>query len=146
MSIYQFPFEVISYWLAAYKLNQVLFKSVSSTPYKLWIGQKPNLTHLRCGGWLLLFMILLINFANWILEAKKKKIISNSLNECKEIVMYNNGKVPYTIIQKYIYFFYFITKYKSQLLENSHYKHILSFYIVLLIIFVINIHLRMICI
>ena len=42
----------ISYWedallTAAYILNHVPSQSVSSTPYELWKGEKPNLKHLR---------------------------------------------------------------------------------------------------
>ena len=35
---------------AAYILNQVPSKSVSSTPYELWIGKKPDLNNLRPWG------------------------------------------------------------------------------------------------
>jgi transposase InsO family protein len=34
----------------AYILNRVSFQSVSSTPYELWKGEKPNLEHLRPWG------------------------------------------------------------------------------------------------
>lgn len=42
----------ILYWgdallTAAYILNQVPSKSVSSTPYELWTGKKPDLNNLR---------------------------------------------------------------------------------------------------
>ena len=42
----------ISFWedalsIAAYILNQVPFKSVSSTPYELWNDEKPNLGNLH---------------------------------------------------------------------------------------------------
>ena len=42
----------ISYWgdallTAAYILNRVPSKSVSSTPYELWTGKKPDLNNLR---------------------------------------------------------------------------------------------------
>jgi len=45
----------ISYWgdallTAAYILNQVPSKSVSSTPYELWTGKKPNLSYFRPWG------------------------------------------------------------------------------------------------
>uniref|UniRef100_A0A2N9EKF5 Integrase catalytic domain-containing protein n=1 Tax=Fagus sylvatica TaxID=28930 RepID=A0A2N9EKF5_FAGSY len=45
----------ISFWgdallTAAYILNRVPFQSVSSTPYELWKGKKPNLEHLRPWG------------------------------------------------------------------------------------------------
>ena len=45
----------ISYWgdallTAAYTLNRVPSKSISTTPYELWIGRKPVLTHLRTWG------------------------------------------------------------------------------------------------
>ena len=45
----------ISYWgdallPAAYILNCVPTKSVISTPYELWTGQKPELGHLRPWG------------------------------------------------------------------------------------------------
>ncbi|CAA7045970.1 unnamed protein product [Microthlaspi erraticum] len=45
----------ISYWgdallTAAYILNLVPSKSVTTTPYELWMGRKPNLTHLRAWG------------------------------------------------------------------------------------------------
>uniref|UniRef100_A0A2N9F6S1 Integrase catalytic domain-containing protein n=1 Tax=Fagus sylvatica TaxID=28930 RepID=A0A2N9F6S1_FAGSY len=45
----------ISFWgdallTAAYILNRVPSQSVSSTPYELWKGQKPNLEHLRPWG------------------------------------------------------------------------------------------------
>ncbi|CAA7035581.1 unnamed protein product [Microthlaspi erraticum] len=45
----------ISYWgdallTAAYILNLVPSKSVTTTPYELWTGRKPNLTHLRAWG------------------------------------------------------------------------------------------------
>ena len=45
----------ISFWgdvllTAAYILNCVPSQSVSSTPYKLWKGEKPNLGHLRPWG------------------------------------------------------------------------------------------------
>ena len=35
---------------AAYILNRVPSKSVTSTPYELWIGEKPNLSNLRPWG------------------------------------------------------------------------------------------------
>jgi transposase InsO family protein len=46
---------LISFWgdallTAAYILNRVPSQSVSSTPYELWKGQKPNLEHLRPWG------------------------------------------------------------------------------------------------
>ena len=46
---------LISYWgdallTAAYILNRMSSKSVSSTPYELWIGKKPDLNNLRPGG------------------------------------------------------------------------------------------------
>ena len=45
----------ISYWgdallTAAYILNRVPSKSVSSTPYELWTGKKPDLNNLRPWG------------------------------------------------------------------------------------------------
>ena len=45
----------ISYWgdallTAAYILNRVPTKLVISTPYELWTGQKPELSHLRPWG------------------------------------------------------------------------------------------------
>ena len=45
----------ISFWgdallSAAYILNRVPSKSVTSTPYELWIGRKPVLDHLRLWG------------------------------------------------------------------------------------------------
>ena len=46
---------LISFWgdallTAAYILNQVPSKSVSSTPYELWIGEKPDLGSLHPWG------------------------------------------------------------------------------------------------
>ena len=46
---------LISFWgdallIAAYILNRVPSKSVSSTLYELWTGRKPNHTHLRPWG------------------------------------------------------------------------------------------------
>lgn len=45
----------ISYWgdallSVAYVLNCVPFKSVSTTPYELWMGRKPNLNELHLWG------------------------------------------------------------------------------------------------
>ena len=45
----------ISYWgdaflTATYVLNRVPSKSVTSTPYELWTGRKPNLSNLKPWG------------------------------------------------------------------------------------------------
>ena len=49
----------VHYWgdallTATYVLNRVPSKSVTSTPYELWTGRKPNLTYLQpwgCAGY-----------------------------------------------------------------------------------------------
>ena len=45
----------ISFWgyaleMACYLINNVLSKSVVSTPYDIWSGRKPSISHLRVWG------------------------------------------------------------------------------------------------
>ena len=50
--------------IAAYILNRVSSKSVSSIPYELWTCRKPYLNWLILGDLQLIFMTLLINIAS----------------------------------------------------------------------------------
>ena len=63
----------ISFWgdallTANYILNCVPSQSVSSTPYKLWKGKKPNLEHYALGDLLILYTAPPISMENWALE------------------------------------------------------------------------------
>ena len=61
----------ISFWgfaleTAAYLLNRVPSKSVSSTPYEIWRGKQPNLKYLKIWG--CPAMLKEILDISWILE------------------------------------------------------------------------------
>jgi transposase InsO family protein len=65
----------ISFWgdtllTAVYILNRVPSKSVSSTPYELWNGVKPNLSYFYPWGVQLIFTILLMNMGNLVLGGR----------------------------------------------------------------------------
>ena len=54
-SMMDFSSLSISFWgyaleSACYVLNRVPSKSVSRTPYEIWVGRKPGLSHLRVRG------------------------------------------------------------------------------------------------
>jgi hypothetical protein len=55
---------------AAYILNRVPSKSISSTPYELWNGVKPNLRYFHSWGVQLIFTILLMNMRNLVLGGR----------------------------------------------------------------------------
>ena len=60
----------ISYWgdvflTIAYVLNRVPSKSVTSTPYELWTGHKPDLSNLKPWVMLHVSMIYPISMGNW---------------------------------------------------------------------------------
>ena len=65
----------ISFWgdallTAAYILNRVPSKSVSSTLYELWNDEKPDLGNLHPMGVQLMFITILINMGNLIIEER----------------------------------------------------------------------------
>jgi hypothetical protein len=65
----------ISFWgdtllTTVYILNRVPSKSVLSTPYELWNGVKPNLSYFHPWGVQLIFIILLMNMGNLVLEGR----------------------------------------------------------------------------
>lgn len=80
----------ISFWIdallnTAYILNCVSSKLVSSTPYKLRIGRKPNFAHLRPWGSVIFVDDHFRKFDNLIPKAKNISL-SNTLNTpgCKQ--------------------------------------------------------------
>ena len=66
---------LISFWrdaflIVAYIFNRVPSKFVSSTPYELWNGEKPNLGNLHPWGVQFMFTIILINIGNLVIEER----------------------------------------------------------------------------